>query len=190
MKVGKTLYVKNRIEWRRWLRTNAATQSEVWLIFYKIGSGRPRITYNDAAEEALCFGWIDSILKKVDDKRFVQRFSIRRPGSIVSQMNKERIRKLIRQNRMTKRGLAAIAHAFDPKRDMNEVLHIPSYIERALKSNPRAWGYFRKFPDNYKRIRIAYIESRKRHGTSQVRKALKYFVEKTSENKRIGFVHE
>src|SRR5919106_655260 len=110
----KTLYTADRREWRRWLRQNHRNEPEIWLVYYRKDSGKPRISYNDAVEEALCFGWIDSVLRKIDDERFAQRFSPRRPTSALSQMNRERIRKLIGQKKMTKAGLDAIAHAFDP----------------------------------------------------------------------------
>ena len=77
MEIGKTLYVANRREWRAWLRKNYKKERDIWLIYYKKDSGKPRIPYNDAVEEALCFGWIDSIIKKMDAERFVQRFSKR-----------------------------------------------------------------------------------------------------------------
>ncbi|MDD8010957.1 MAG: hypothetical protein PHX73_07605, partial [Acidobacteriota bacterium] len=87
MEIGKTLYVANRREWRAWLRKNYKKERDIWLIYYKKDSGKPRIPYNDAVEEALCFGWIDSIIKKMDAERFVQRFSKRNPKSPYSQAN-------------------------------------------------------------------------------------------------------
>jgi len=73
MDVGKTLYVKDRSRWRAWLEKNHRSAPEIWLIYYKKASGRPRIPYNDAVDEALCFGWIDSIVKPIDEKRYTQR---------------------------------------------------------------------------------------------------------------------
>ena len=92
MEIGETLYVTGRGEWRRWLETNFETAPEIWLVYPNKASGEPRILYNDAVEEALCFGWIDSIIKKPDELRAAQRFSPRRRGSRYSQLNKERLR--------------------------------------------------------------------------------------------------
>src|SRR3972149_11371742 len=117
MEIKNKLYVTNRKEWRKWLAKNHKNQKEIWLIYYRKETGKPRIPYDDAVLEALCYGWIDSIVKKIDNERFVQRFSPRKSTSILSQMNKERIRELIEEKKMTKWGLDAIAHVFNPKTD-------------------------------------------------------------------------
>src|SRR5436853_1328059 len=113
MEIGTTLYVKGRREWRAWLARHHQTASEIWLIYYKKASGKPRIPYNDAVEEALCYGWIDSITKPLDERSWAQRFSPRKATSQLSPMNRERVRRLIKARRMTKAGLACIAHVFD-----------------------------------------------------------------------------
>src|SRR5213596_4263102 len=122
MEIGTTLYVKDRRQWRAWLARHHETAPEIWLIYYKKDSGKPRIPYNDAVEEALCYGWIDSILKPIDARRYAQRFSPRRPTSVLSAMNRERVRRLITAKRMTKAGLASISHAFDHKKDTKQKL--------------------------------------------------------------------
>lgn len=189
MEIGKTLYVTARSKWRAWLSKHHATSSDIWLIFYKVSSGKPRISYDDAVLEALCFGWIDSIVKKMDEESFAQRFSPRKSTSVLSQMNIERIRELIKENKMTPAGLAAISHAFDPKAPPPE-FKIPSGILKAVKANSEAWKYFQKLPESYKRIRIAYIESRKHHGVAMYRRALANFIKATSAGKRLGVVKE
>jgi uncharacterized protein YdeI (YjbR/CyaY-like superfamily) len=191
MKIGKTLYVKDRKAWRAWLKEHHRTEPEIWLIYYKKESGKPRVSYNDAVEEALCFGWIDSTMKSVDFERLAQRFTPRRKTSNLSEPNKVRIRKLIAQRKMTKAGLEAVAHAFDPKKDADggDVI-LPPYIEIALKENDAAWENYLKFPDTYKRVRIQYIETRKRHGPEHVQRALGYFIKMTAANKRYGFIKE
>ena len=88
MEIAQTLYVTNRDDWRAWLEKNSHSEKEVWLVYYRKEAEKPRIPYNDAVEEALCFGWIDSINKKLDEERNVQRFSPRRPKSEYSQTNK------------------------------------------------------------------------------------------------------
>lgn len=107
MDIGKTLYVTNRVEWRKWLAKNHNNEHEIWLIYYRKDTGKPRIDYNDAVEEALCFGWIDSIEKRIDEEKFAQRFTPRRPNSNWSESNRKRMGKLIKQGKVTPFGLSA-----------------------------------------------------------------------------------
>jgi len=190
MEIKKTLYITNRKDWRKWLAKNHKRQKEVWLIYYRKETGKPRIPYDDAVLEALCYGWIDSTIKKIDAERFAQRFSPRRLGSVLSQMNKERIRELIKEKKMTKWGLKAIAHTFNPKTDNLEKFKIPLSVLKVLQKNKDSWKYFQKMPLSYRRIRIAYIEGRKRQGMNMYKKSLAHFIKMTAQNKRIGFVRE
>jgi len=190
MEIKNTLYVTNRKNWRKWLSKNYKNQKEVWLIYYRKETGKPRISYDDAVLEALCFGWIDSTVKKIDRERFAQRFSPRKPRSGLSQMNKERIRELIKEKKMTKWGLKVVAHVFNPKIDEANKIIIPQDIYKALRVNKDAWKHFQKMPFSYRRIRIVYIEGRKRQGMDMYKKALAHFIKMTAQNKRIGFVHE
>ncbi|OGK25341.1 hypothetical protein A3C25_06180 [Candidatus Roizmanbacteria bacterium RIFCSPHIGHO2_02_FULL_38_11] len=105
MKLGKTLYIKNREEWRRWLEKNHKKEPEIWLVYYKKHTKKSSIPYNDAVEEALCFGWIDSTVKGIDGEKYAQRFSPRKPKSNWSEPNKERIERLIKEGKMTPAGL-------------------------------------------------------------------------------------
>jgi len=190
MEIKNTLRVTNRKDWRRWLAKNHKNQKEIWLIYYRKKTGEKRIPYDDAVLEALCYGWIDSIVKKIDEESFAQRFSPRKPKSILSQMNKERIRELIKEKKMTRAGLKAVAHVFNPKTDKIEKLKIPQDILKALKANKNAWKYFQKMPPSYQRIRIAYIDSYKQDNTKMYKKTLAHFIKRTAQNKRIGFVRE
>src|SRR2546422_10852487 len=113
MEIGRTLYAKDRRQWRAWLAQHHKTAPEIWLIYYKKHSGKPRIPYNDAVEEALCYGWIDSILKPVDRDRYAQRFSPRRPTSRLSAMNRERVRRLIAARRVSTPGAGPSNHGLD-----------------------------------------------------------------------------
>src|SRR5687767_13777568 len=108
MDIGETVYVTERNEWRAWLRKHHRKKPEIWLVFYTKASKKPSLSYNDAVEEALCYGWIDSIVKKHGYEGRAQRFTPRRPGSPLSEMNKARVRNLVAQKRMTKAGLEAI----------------------------------------------------------------------------------
>ncbi|MDD5172076.1 MAG: YdeI/OmpD-associated family protein [Candidatus ainarchaeum sp.] len=189
MELGKTLYVANRKTWRVWLSRHHRRAKEIWLIYYKKSSGKPRILYNDAVDEALCFGWIDSIVKKVDEERFAQRFSPRRSGSVLSQLNKERIRKLILENRMTDAGMKAVAHAYNGESEHGKA-EIPEDVVNVMRKRPAAWKNFQRFPESYKRIRMAYLEGRRRQGADAFRRSLEYLVRMTEKNKRFGFVRE
>ncbi|MCL4528793.1 MAG: hypothetical protein M1282_05215, partial [Chloroflexi bacterium] len=100
MNITQTLYTSTRAEWRKWLKKNYKTEKEIWLVYYKKSSGKPRIEYNAAVEEALCFGWIDSNVKKIDEESHAQRFSPRKPKSSYSQANKERLRKLVTEGKV------------------------------------------------------------------------------------------
>ena len=183
MNLGKTLYVTDRRQWRSWLARNHDREKEVWLVYYRKSSGRPRIPYNDAVEEALCYGWIDSILKRVDDLRFAQRFTPRRPKSVLSELNKERIRRLIAGKRMTSKGLVAVSHAFDE----GQRFTVAPDILKILKRDREVWKNFRKFPGSYRRIRINWIED-SRSRPDFFKRRLSYFLRMTAKNKRFGMV--
>ena len=189
MKLGKTYYTKNRRGWRAWLAKHHRTAPEIWLIYYKKDSGKPRIPYNDAVEEALCYGWIDSILKPVDADRYAQRFSPRRPRSRLSEMNRERVRRLIAAGRMTAAGLERIKHVFDHRRDTKKKLkwETPADILKRLQQDPVIWKNYRSFPESYKRIRIGWITAA-RHRQEVFEQRLRYFLKMTAQNKRFGMV--
>lgn len=186
MKISKMLYITKREDWRDWLRKNYNKEKEIWLIYYRKASGKLRIPYNDAVEEALCYGWIDSTVKNIDGERFAQRFSPRRSTSILSEMNRERIRRLIKEKRMTPIGLKAVSHVFNE--DEEKKAAIASDILKTIKSNKQAWENFQKLPEGYKRVRIGYIESQRKHSLNNFRKSLQNFIKNTEKNKRFGMV--
>jgi uncharacterized protein YdeI (YjbR/CyaY-like superfamily) len=179
MKIGETLYVIKRKDWRRWLSKNYNKKKEIWLVYYKKSSGKPRIAYDEAVEEALCFGWIDSIVKRIDSEKHSQRFSPRRKGSQLSEINHERVKKLIKQGKMTEAGLQAISFT---KRE----LKIKPDVLKKMKENKEVWNNFRKFPDSYQRVRIAYIESQRKHSKQAFEKSLNNFIKLTKRNKMFG----
>jgi uncharacterized protein YdeI (YjbR/CyaY-like superfamily) len=166
MEIRKTLYVTSREEWRAWLTEHSQSETEVWLVYYKKHTGRPRIPYDHAVEEALCFGWIDSIGKRMDDEKFAQKFTPRRDCTNWSALNKRRLRKLIREGRMTEAGLAKIdlamlgeeAQAKQSKGDLD----IPRFVKQALMANPKAWENFRNLTPSRRRSYVQLIlEARK-----------------------------
>jgi uncharacterized protein YdeI (YjbR/CyaY-like superfamily) len=193
MEIGKTFYTAKRKAWRSWLAKHHSSEPEIWLIYYKKHSGRPRIPYNDAVEEALCYGWIDSTLKPIDEHCFAQRFSPRRKNSKLSEMNKERVRRLIKTKRMTRHGLASIQHhmknssvKYLNSRSLKKFI-LPRDILTILKSNPTTWKYFSKFPESYKHIRIGWIDAA-RHRPDIFHQRLQYFMKMTAKNKKFGMV--
>ena len=181
MKLTKTLYVTNRRDWRAWLRKNHAHEKEIWLIYFKKHSGQPRIPYDDAVEEALCYGWIDSIVQRVDEDRTAQRFSPRRPKSFLSETNKERARRLIKAKKMTRFGLKKIRAQLD-----EEFVHAKDIIA-ALKKDPTTWKHFQAFSESYQRIRVGWIDAA-RHCPEIFRQRLRYFLKMTAQNKKFGMV--
>ena len=181
MKIGKTLYVTNRKAWRAWLRKNHKNASETWLVYYKKHTGKPRIAYDDAVEEALCYGWIDSIVMRVDDERTAQRFSPRRPKSFLSETNKERARRLIKAKKMTRAGLEKIQTQLEEKFEYAEDIIV------ALRQDRKTWEHFRRFPESYRRVRIGWIEAA-RHYPKIFQQRLGYFLRMTAQNKKFGMV--
>ena len=181
MILGKTYYAKNRAQWRRWLEKNHAKAKDIWLVYYSKASGKPRVPYVEAVQEALCFGWIDSIVKKVDEHGFAQRFTPRRKGSVLSQLNREHVRMLIKSKLMTQAGMDAIAHRWKDK------FVFPEDIKKALQRDPLVWKNFQKFPAHYRRIRVAAIEWN-RPQPAEFKKRLEHFLKLTKANKRFGMV--
>ena len=180
MEISKTLYVTNPKDWRAWLKKNYKTEKEIWLVYYKKATGKPRIEYNDAVEEALCFGWIDSTAKRLDEERTAQRFSPRRPNVQYSQANKERLRSLVEQGKVTKEVLDSLGDM------LTEKFEIPPDILKAIQADKEAWKNFQKFSDSYKRIRIAFIDGA-RNRPEEFQKRLQYFIKMTEKNKMFGF---
>lgn len=188
MEVGKTLYVISRDEWRSWLEKNSSKEDEIWLIFYNKKSGKPRIPYDEAVEEALCFGWIDSIVKKLDVDCVAQRFTPRRKRSQLSELNRVRVKRMIEQGKMTPAGLLSInQHMRFEKGKLTEhrPFIMPDDILETLKSDKETWKNFSKFPEEYKQVRIAYIDHA-RVRPAEFTKRLKYFVKMTKQNKMFG----
>ncbi|MFN8402100.1 MAG: YdeI/OmpD-associated family protein [Anaerolineales bacterium] len=180
MDITQTLHVTNRKDWRNWLKKNYKTEKDIWLVYYKKATGKLRIEYNDAVEEALCFGWIDSTIKKLDEESTVQRFSPRKPKAKYSQANIERLRSLVAKKKIVKEVAETLGDI------LNEEFVIPLDILKAIKANKEAWKNFQKCSDSYKRIRIAFIHGA-RHRPEEFKKRLRHFIEMTEKNKMFGF---
>jgi uncharacterized protein YdeI (YjbR/CyaY-like superfamily) len=180
VEITQTLYVTHPEEWREWLEAHYKTESEIWLVYYKKATGKARIEYTDAVEQALCFGWIDSNLKKLDEERSAQRFSPRKPKSGYSQANIERLRYLVSQGMVVDEVLESLGDVLERE------FVFPADILDAIKTDAEAWKNYQAFSESYKRIRIAFIEGA-RNRPEEFQKRLKYFIKTARENKLIGF---
>ena len=165
----ETVYATNRQEWREWLENNHHTSRGVWLIYYKVKSGKPSVQYSEAVKEALCFGWIDSKVKSLDEERYMQIFTPRKPKSVWSKLNKQYIQELIEQGLMTPSGLEKIEAAKQDgswhKLDAIEELIIPADLKQALEANQTANRYFEALSNSFKKNILFWIESAKRPET-------------------------
>ena len=180
MDISKTLYITKRHDWHAWLKKHYKTEKEIWLVYPRKATGQSRIEYNDAVEEALCFGWIDTIVKKLDEESTVQRFSPRKPKAKYSQANIERLRTLVPKKKVIK-------EVADNLKDiLNEEFVIPPDILKAIQANNEAWKNFQKFSAPYKRIRIAFIDGARKR-PAEFKKRLRHFIEMTEKNKIFGF---
>src|SRR5262245_23201471 len=155
MEIRTTLYVTSREEWRAWLTKHYQSETEVWLIYYKKHTGQPRIAYHHAVEEALCFGWVDSIVRRIDDERFAQKFTPRRDSTRWSELNKQRLRKLMGEGRMTEAGLAKINLVILGEERPGP--DIPRFVAQALRANPKARETFRSLAPSHRKGYIRWI---------------------------------
>jgi uncharacterized protein YdeI (YjbR/CyaY-like superfamily) len=192
VKRDKTLYAVNRDDWRAWLKKNHSSQKEVWLIYYKKHTGKPRIPYDDAVEEALCYGWIDSTVKRIDDEKYAQKFTPRNQKSNWSELNRKRARKMIKAGKMTEVGLSKFKQAGNQKKEKTQDtrpkrrLVIPSDLKKALSTNKKALENFKNFAPSYRRLYIGWISAAKRPETRE--KRIKQTVKWSAENKKPGMM--
>jgi uncharacterized protein YdeI (YjbR/CyaY-like superfamily) len=170
----KQLCVANREQWRGWLSRHHATEAGVWLVFDKKQTAKPAIAYEAAVEEALCFGWIDGVVKKINDACYARKFTPRRDNSKWSALNKKRADKMIRQGRMTAAGLAKINAAKksglwdkDPRPRIS--FDVPPELAKALARNKKAKDTFDKLAPSYRKHYIAWIAVAKRPETKRRR---------------------
>lgn len=162
------------------------------MIYYKKHTGKPSIPYDDSVEEALCFGWVDSIIKKIDDRKFARKFTPRTDKSRWSEANKKRVEKMIKEGRMTEAGLARIREAKDSgewfeipaSSRYRERLVVPSYLKDALSANEKASDYFGKLAESYKRNFVGWIDSAKKEETR--RRRLAEAIRLLEKNQKLG----
>ncbi|PIE86970.1 MAG: hypothetical protein CSA03_01805 [Bacteroidetes bacterium] len=169
----ETFYPKSQDEWRNWLEQNHVTKQSIWVIFYKTATKIPSMSWSDAVDEALCFGWIDSTKKTIDDKSYMQYFSKRKPTSNWSKVNKEKVEQLTKNGKMTQAGVDSIETAKQNGSwtllDDVEALIVPKDLEEALRKHEAALDHFDAFSKSTKKILLYWVISAKRPETRQKR---------------------
>ena len=177
MSTENIFYTSDRAGWRQWLAEHFETETEVWFVFPLKNSGQPGLSYNDAVEEALCFGWIDSIYHAVDQGRAL-RITPRRAGSPYSRPNIERLIWLDKQGMLHPSVQESVA-------DLISAPYVfPEDIMDAIRADSVAWENYQKLAEPYKRIRVAYIDAARKR-PEEFKKRLDSFLRKTREGKRI-----
>ena len=163
----KTFDARNLQQWRKWLTAHHDSESEVWLVFHKRHTGRACIAYQDALDEALCFGWVDSLVKRLDDARYARKFTPRRPDSKWSAVNRKRYAQLKSSGRLRPAGITRpptdrTYNAPPPPRLGSRV---PRYIQEGFKKRPTAWGHFENLAPSQRRRYINWIDTAKQEET-------------------------
>lgn len=182
----ETFYPASREDWRNWLIENHDSKQSVWLLCYRKNAGIPTISWSEAVDEALCFGWIDSTRKTIDDRSFIQFFTRRKPKSTWSKVNKEKVEVLIKQKLMTKAGLESIEKAKENGSwtilDEVDALKIPEDLERAFRDHPGSEAYFMGLSKSVKKMMLQWIVLAKLPETRQRR--IHEIAETAGQNKR------
>lgn len=179
-------YPPSRKEWRNWLEENHTTSPGIWVIYFKKGTNQPTVSYEEAVEEALSFGWIDSTANALDEERYLQLFTPRKPKSTWSRLNKKRVEKLIKNGSMTVAGLEKIEAAKKNGSwtilDEVEDLIVPPDLEAAFDKNKEARSNYESFPKYVKKQTLWLVISAKRPETRK--KRIEKIIEKTKKNER------
>jgi len=168
-KTLKTLDIQTLEQWRRWLAEHHQPESEVWLVFHKLHTGQASIAYEDAVDEALCFGWVDSLIKRLDDACYARKFTPRKPDSKWSTANRRRYAQLKASERLMPAGLnrAPTDRSYDAPGPSFSM--VPQYIQEALRKHPAASSYFESLAPSYRRRYIGWIDSAKQEATKMRR---------------------
>ncbi len=174
MKITNSLQITTRKEWHAWLKKNHASERELWLVFHRKTTGKPVLDYEDAVEEALCFGWIDSIIQKIDEEKYARKFNPRMKGSKWSDVNIRRVKKLIEENKMQPAGMQRInPEIFNRKPDKQfsgkNPEDTPSYIKEAFSVDKDVITFFNALAPSHRKNYILWISSAKREETRNKR---------------------
>lgn len=169
----KSFYAKSRKDWRNWLEKNHESEKAIWLIFYKVSSSKPSLSWSEAVDEALCFGWIDSTKKTIDKESYKQYFSKRKTVSNWSKVNKEKVEKLIKDQQMTKAGFWSIEVAKKNGSwnalDKIEALIMPDDLKEAMNRHSNAMEYYESLSKSAKKLLLHWVYSAKKTETRQKR---------------------
>lgn len=176
---------KNRSAWRAWLKKHHRRVPEIWLIFYKKRSGKASVSYDEAVEEALCFGWVDSRVRSIDADRYEQKFTPRKPGSAWAASNIERARRMIDARKMTAAGASAFA-GHEQRRVKPLPTTLPPGLLARFRKVKRAWNNFERLSPGYRKYAIGWVASAKREETQ--RKRLDQLIETSARNERLAFI--
>lgn len=186
----KLKYFKTAAEFRAWLEANHASATELWIGFYKKNSGKVGITYAEALDESLCFGWIDGLKKRVDENSFTQRFTPRKPRSNWSLINIRHVARLTKAGRMLPAGLKSFAARIAAKSGVysfeNEPRELPPELQRQFKSDKAAWEFFQQQPPGYQRLACFYVMSAKQEATRERR--LARLMADSQQGRRLGML--
>lgn len=163
-----TLDIRDGRQWRSWLRKHHAASLGVWLVFHKDHTGVTSVPYEEAVRQALCFGWVDSLIKRLDDDRYARKFTPRKPTSKWSDINRKRWTELEEQGLLAAPGLAAAPTA-NSYASRPAIPDLPAYIAKALKANPKAWQSFQALAPTYRRHFVVWIHIAKRQATRENR---------------------
>ena len=179
------VYFPDRKKWRAWLAKNHDRYREAWLVFYKPHTGKPSLSYDAAVEEALCYGWIDSIIRRLDDERYARKFTPRTNSGRWSESNLKRVRKLVEAGLMTDIGLAKMDAGVQPTiPPTKKFANVPAFFKRALAANPKARKNFGNMPDSYRRIFVGWVGTAKKEETRQRR--MREAIQKLERNEKLG----
>lgn len=161
MEIGRTLYVTNRKQWRKWLEKNHASASEIWLVYCNNESGKASIRYEDSMEEALCFGWIDGIIKKIDADRYTRRFTPRKPGSAWSEINVGRYERMKSAGQLREAGILAFGDEKTRKvfLSLRKGRKAPPELEKEFEKYPEAKKFFEQLAPSNQAHFVNRIES-------------------------------
>ena len=162
------LDVRDGDEWRAWLEAHHAVSPGIWLVFHKRHTGRETVSYEAAVCQALCFGWIDSLVRRLDDDRYVRKFTPRKPRSNWSATNRRRWLGLRSEGLLAAAGLATAPADLIPS-PAQVVPELPDYIAAAFRAEPQAWRFFQALAPTHRRRFVTWIHTAKRPATRQRR---------------------
>ena len=167
------VHARDRAAWRAWLQKNHAGKNEVWLAYYKKGTGKPTVTYKESVEEAICFGWIDGLKKRIDEERYCHRFSPRKPKSKWTPTNIEIAERMIAEKKMAAAGRRAFERRleYDPGalEERESISRLAPEFENAIRANKRAWKFFCELTPGYRKQYVQWLMSAKREATREKR---------------------